>query len=178
MAGLEAPAAGRRSWSDVERTRLLQRVQPALNGLIDGSLSSLAPIFAVVMSTHRPVYAFGAGLATAIRAGISRAFSEGRCDTGEATDRGRPGTRGMIVGGGTFAGGIVHTLPFLVPAYPLALLLAVAVVACELVMLAWLRHRFFVLGFGSSLLTVTAGGLLIVAVSAGLGALVGNAAGG
>src|SRR6266540_7510136 len=94
---------------------LLQRVQPAMTGLIDGSLSTLAPIFAVALATHQPHYAFFAGLATAIGAGVSMAFSEGLSDTGEVTVRGSPFLRGSITGAGTFLGGIFHTLPFLIP---------------------------------------------------------------
>src|SRR5262245_2597208 len=99
----------------VDRTFLLQRVQPALKGLIDGSLSTLAPIFAVAIATHKPHYAFLAGLATAIGAGVSMAYSEGLSDTGEFTGRGHPVIRGLITGLGTFFGGILHTLPFLIP---------------------------------------------------------------
>src|ERR671938_925340 len=126
---------------------LLQRVQPAMTGLIDGSLSTLAPIFAVALSTHKPHYAFTAGLATAIGAGVSMAFSEGLSDTGEITGRGSPFTRGAITGAGTFVGGILHTLPFLVPHYEAALVAAVVVIALELLALAWLRWRFFRTGF-------------------------------
>src|SRR5215211_1231505 len=91
---------------------LLQRVQPAMIGLIDGSLSTLAPIFSVAIVTHKPRYAFIAGVATAIGAGISMAFSEGLSDTGEFTGRGSPLQRGAITGAGTFFGGVFHTLPF------------------------------------------------------------------
>src|SRR5580658_7579723 len=94
-----------------QRSFLLQRVQPAMTGLIDGSLSTLAPIFAVALATRQPHYAFLAGLATAIGAGISMAFSEGLSDTGELTGRGRAYRRGAITGVGTFVGGILHTLP-------------------------------------------------------------------
>src|SRR5919206_1595832 len=104
---------------------LLQRVQPALTGLIDGSLSTLAPIFAVALATHRPHYAFLAGLATSFGAGLSMAYSEGLSDTGELTGRGHPIMRGAITGVGTFVGGILHTLPFLIPHYRVALLSAV-----------------------------------------------------
>ena len=97
------------------QTFLLQRVQPALIGLIDGSLSTLAPIFAIALYTHDPHAAFIAGIATAIGAGISMAFSEGLSDTGELTGRGNPVVRGAITGVGTFIGGILHTLPFLIP---------------------------------------------------------------
>jgi VIT1/CCC1 family predicted Fe2+/Mn2+ transporter len=148
---------------------LLQRIQPAMVGLIDGSLSTLAPIFAVALATHRPHYAFFAGLATAIGAGVSMAFSEGLSDTGELTGRGNPFVRGSITGVGTFLGGVLHTLPFLIPHYHVALILAVIVVGFELVVLAWMRWRFFEVGFLRALATVTLGGVIIAAVSAALG---------
>ncbi len=148
---------------------LLQRVQPALTGLIDGSLSTIAPIFSVALYTHEPHVAFIAGTATAIAAGISMAYSEGLSDTGEFTGRGNPIARGAITGVGTFIGGILHTLPFLIPNYHAALICAAVVVACELVALAWLRWRFFETSFVGSLAYVTLAGLVIVAVSAGLG---------
>ena len=148
---------------------LLQRVQPAMTGLIDGSLSTLAPIFAVALATHKPHVAFFAGLATAIGAGVSMAFSEGLSDTGEFTGRGNPFARGSITGIGTFVGGILHTLPFLIPHYRAAILLAIAVVAFELLVLAWLRWRYFEVSFARALATVTLGGVIIAAVSAGLG---------
>ncbi|MEA2424488.1 MAG: erythrin-vacuolar iron transport family protein [Thermoleophilaceae bacterium] len=153
---------------------LLQRAQPALSGLIDGSLSSLAPIFAVALATHTPRYAFFAGLATALGAGISMSFSEGLSDTGEQTGRGTPLARGAITGFGTFLGGVLHTLPFLIPAYLTAVAVAVCVVAFELVLLAYLRHRFFRTSFLRSLGAVTLGGAIIAAISA----LLGSAAGG
>src|SRR4029079_11339909 len=105
-----------------EHQFLLQRIQPAMVGLIDGSLSTLAPIFAVALATHQPHYAFFAGLATAIGAGVSMTFSEGLSDTGELTGRGNPFVRGGITGGGTFLGGVLHTLPFLIPEYSVALI--------------------------------------------------------
>ena len=152
-----------------ENAFLLQRIQPAMVGLIDGSLSTLAPIFAVALATHRPHYAFFAGLATAIGAGVSMAFSEGLSDTGELTGRGNPFVRGSITGVGTFLGGVLHTLPFLIPHYHVALILAVIVVGFELVVLAWMRWRFFEVGFLRALATVTLGGVIIAAVSAALG---------
>jgi VIT1/CCC1 family predicted Fe2+/Mn2+ transporter len=150
---------------------LLQRVQPAMTGLIDGSLSTLAPIFAVAFATHRPLYAFFAGLATAIGAGVSMAFSEGLSDTGEETGRGSPVLRGAITGGGTCLGGIVHTLPFLIPQYVTALIVALVAIALELVALSWLRARFFDTGFARSFASVTLGGVIIVCISAVLGSL-------
>jgi VIT1/CCC1 family predicted Fe2+/Mn2+ transporter len=152
-----------------EHAFLLQRVQPAMVGLIDGSLSTLAPIFAVALATHKPHYAFFAGLATAIGAGVSMAFSEGLSDTGELTGRGNPFVRGGITGVGTFLGGILHTLPFLIPHYRVALIAAIIVVAFELVTLAFLRWRFFEDSFFRALGSVTLGGIIIAAVSAALG---------
>jgi len=153
-----------------QQTFLLQRVQPALTGLIDGSLSTIAPIFSVAVYTHDPHAAFIAGTATAIAAGISMAYSEGLSDTGELTGRGNPVKRGAITGLGTFTGGILHTLPFLIPHYRAALLFAGIVVIFELIALAWLRWRFFKTSFVSSLAYVALAGLVIGAVSATLGA--------
>ena len=164
---------GRNAAADrpVEQSFLLQLVQPALTGLIDGSLSTLAPIFAVALATHQPHYAFLAGVATAIGAGVSMAFSEGLSDSGELTGRGNPYLRGAITGAGTFAGGILHTLPFLIPHYQAALFTAIAVVAFELLILAWLRWRFFEVGFIRALASVTLGGVIIASVSAALGSV-------
>jgi hypothetical protein len=154
-----------------QRSFLLQRAQPAIAGLIDGSLSTLAPVFAVAFATHQPRYAFLAGLATAIGAGVSMAFSEGLSDTGEPTGRGHPYARGAITGAGTFLGGILHTLPFLILQYRPAVLLALAAIAFELLALAWIRRRFFGISFFGSLITVTLGGAIIATISAALGAV-------
>src|SRR6266446_2207112 len=118
-----------------EHSFLLQRVQPAMVGLIDGSLSTLAPIFSIALISHKPFYAFVAGLATSIGAGVSMAFSEGLSDTGELTGRGNPFARGSITGLGTFIGGILHSLPFLIPSYHAAVVTASVVVAFELIAL-------------------------------------------
>jgi erythrin-vacuolar iron transport family protein len=150
---------------------LLKRVQPALSGLMDGSLSTLAPIFAVVLATHHPLTAFFTGAATALGAGVSMAFSEGLSDTGDITGRGNPMLRGAITGGGTFAGGIFHTLPFLIPGYGAAMGAAITVVAGELITLAYLRHKFFQTSFARSFLAVTVGGTIIASLSAALGIL-------
>jgi erythrin-vacuolar iron transport family protein len=157
-----------------EHVFLLQRVQPAMVGLIDGSLSTLAPIFAVVLASHDTRYAFIAGLATSLGAAISMGFSEALSDTGELTGRGSPWVRGVITGGGTFLGGVLHSLPFLIPNYHAALFTAVAVVAFELMMLAYFRWRFFNDTFIRALAIVTFAGILIVAISAGLGSLLGT----
>ena len=173
MLGEFAQAAGWYRGNVSEHEFLLQRVQPAMVGLIDGSLSTLAPIFGIVFATHKPLYAFIAGLVTAIGAGVSMAFSEGLSDTGELTGRGNPFVRGSITGGGTFVGGILHTLPFLIPHYEAAVITAIVVVAFELVILAYLRARYFEDTFIRALGIVTLAGVIIAAVSAGLGSGIG-----
>jgi VIT1/CCC1 family predicted Fe2+/Mn2+ transporter len=152
-----------------EHAFLLQRVQPAMVGLIDGSLSTLAPIFGIALASHNTRYAFVAGLVTALGAAVSMGFSEGLSDTGELTGRGNPWMRGLITGGGTFLGGILHTLPFLIPHYRAAIIIAVIVVGFELITLAFLRWRFFEDSFVRALGIVTFAGIIIAAVSAGLG---------
>ena len=161
-----------------DHTFLLQRVQPAMVGLIDGSLSTLAPIFAVALASHDTRYAFIAGLATSLGAAISMGFSEALSDTGELTGRGNPVVRGSITGGGTFLGGILHSLPFLIPDYRVALSAAVAVVGLELLVLAFLRYRFFKDTFVRALAIVTFAGVIIAAVAAGLGSILGTPGGG
>src|SRR3954452_20540087 len=151
------------------RSFLLQRVQPALSGLMDGSLSTLAPIFAVALATHDPRTAFYTGLATALGAGVSMAFSEGLSDTGDLTGRGNPVVRGAITGGGTFLGGVFHTLPFLISDYHVAIVVAIIIVSVELLILAWLRWKFFDTNFIRSFVSVTIGGAIIASLSAGLG---------
>jgi erythrin-vacuolar iron transport family protein len=158
---------------EIDQSFLLQRVQPALSGLMDGSLSTLAPIFAVVLATHNPHTAFFTGLATALGAGVSMAFSEGLSDTGDLTGRGKPFLRGSITGIGTFLGGAFHTLPFLISDYHAAIVAAMIVVAVELVLLAALRARFFRTSFANSFVSVTVGGAIIASLSAALGVAAG-----
>ena len=161
-----------------QQTFLLQRVQPAMVGLIDGSLSTLAPIFAVALASHDTRYAFIAGLATSLGAAISMGFSEGLSDTGELTGRGNPIVRGTITGVGTFIGGILHSLPFLIPHYNIALFFAIAVVGFELLLLAYFRWRFFQDTFVRALGIVTFAGIVIAGISAGLGSALGSPVGG
>jgi VIT1/CCC1 family predicted Fe2+/Mn2+ transporter len=142
-----------------------------MTGLIDGSLSTLAPVFAVAFATHQPLYAFFAGLATAIGAGVSMAFSEGLSDTGDLTERGNPYLRGLITGAGTFLGGVLHTLPFLIPRYHAAMAVAFVTIAVELLALALIRWRFFGTGFVRSFVAIAIGGAIIASVSAALGTL-------
>ena len=153
---------------------LLQRVQPAMVGLIDGSLSTIAPIFAVALASHDTRYAFIAGLATSLGAAISMGFSEGLSDTGELTGRGNPVIRGTITGAGTFIGGILHSLPFLIPHYSVAVFFAIGVVGLELLLLAYFRWRFFEDTFIRALGIVTFAGIVIAGISAGLGSVLGS----
>src|SRR3954453_7097058 len=143
-----------------DHTFPLQRVQPAMVGLIDGSLSTLAPIFGIALASHNTRYAFVAGLVTALGAAVSMGFSEGLSDTGELTGRGNPWMRGLITGGGTFLGGILHTLPFLIPHYRAAIIIAVIVVGFELIPLAFLRWKFFEDSFVRALGIVTFAGII------------------
>jgi VIT1/CCC1 family predicted Fe2+/Mn2+ transporter len=140
---------------------------------MDGSLSTLAPIFAVMLATHDPHTAFFTGLATALGAGVSMAFSEGLSDTGAMTGRGTPLLRGAITGGGTFAGGVFHTLPFLISSYDAAIVAAIVVVTLELLMLAAIRAIFFETSFARSFVSVTVGGAIIAALSSLLGVAAG-----
>ncbi len=145
-----------------DRAFLLKVVQPGLAGLMDGSVSTLAPIFAAAFATQDSHIAFVVGLSAAIGAGISMAFAEALSDTGEMTGRGHPVLRGGIIGIMTFIGGIFHTLPFLVPHVQTALALAYAVVAVELIIIAYIRFYYFRSGFWYSMLQVFVGGLLVV----------------
>ncbi len=147
------------------RNFLLRVVQPGLAGLMDGSVSTLAPIFATAFATHQSFTAFLVGMASATGAGISMAFSEALSDDGELTGRGSPVIRGAITGIMTFFGGALHTLPFLVHSLQLALLLAYIVVAIELVLIATIRHRFFGTSWWLSMVQVVGGGILVFAAA-------------
>ncbi len=144
-----------------ERSFVLRVVQPGLAGLMDGSVSTLAPIFTVAFLTGKPFAAFLVGLATATGAGISMAFAEGLSDDGALTGRGNPMLRGGVTGVMTFFGGALHTLPFLLPSIHVALVAAYIVVAIELVLIAAIRHRFFGTNWGLSILQVVGGGALV-----------------
>ena len=148
---------------------VLQVVQPGLAGLMDGSVSTLAPIFASAFATQKPHTAFLVGLAAAVGAGISMGFSEGLSDDGVLTGRGSPLKRGAITGGMTFVGGIFHTLPFLLANFHLALALASAVVGVELIVIAFIRYRFFASSFLRSVVQVVVGGGLVFAAGVVIG---------
>ena len=151
-----------------ERQRLLQVVQPALIGLIDGTISTLAPIFATAYIAGSRA-ALLVGLAAALGAAISMGMSEGLSDDGTLTGRGSSLSRGLITGIATFLGGAAHTLPFLIGDVDQALKLAYAVVACELVLIAFVRKRFLRVSLTGSLVQVTVGGLVVVAVGVAVG---------
>lgn len=140
---------------------LLQVVQPALLGLMDGSISTLAPLFATAFATRNTHTALLVGLAAALGAGISMGFSEALSDTGKLTGRGNPFMRGSITGVATFIGGILHALPFLIPHLSLALTVAYMVVGVELITIALIRNRYFSLNFWLSILQVVVGGGLV-----------------
>jgi erythrin-vacuolar iron transport family protein len=150
-----------RTRDDSSRDFLLRVVQPGLAGLMDGSVSTLAPIFATAFATHSSTTTFLVGLASATGAGISMAFSEGLSDTGELTGRGSPAIRGGITGIMTFFGGSLHTLPFLISSIHIALFVAYFVVAFELVLIAAIRHRYFGTNWFISILQVVGGGALV-----------------
>ena len=146
---------------DIDRSFLLKVVQPALVGLIDGSISTLAPLFAAPFPSRSTHIAFLVGVAAAVGAAISMAFAEGLSDTGEHTGRGHPAIRGLIVGSMTFVGGILHTLPFLIPDLSAALYLAYFVVGLELIAIGYIRYHFFKLSFWLSVVQVVFGGALV-----------------
>jgi VIT1/CCC1 family predicted Fe2+/Mn2+ transporter len=151
-----------------ERAFVLRYVQPGLVGLIDGTLSTLAPIFAAALlsGSHAALFV---GLATALGAGISMAFSEGLSDTGEQTGRGTALARGLITGAMTTFGGAFHSLPFLISHVHTALAVAGVVVAIELLTISLIRKRFMDVALRTSLLQVALGGALIVAAGVLLG---------
>ena len=153
-----------RGWREADdRQRLLQVVQPGLVGLIDGTISTLAPIFAAAYLAGSRA-ALLVGLAAAFGAAISMGLSEGLSDDGTLTGRGSSLTRGLITGGATFAGGSMHALPFLINDVGTALAIAYAVVACELVAIAWVRKRYLDVSLHQSLIQVTMGGMIVAAV--------------
>jgi len=169
---MNAPAAAFRTrWRAAdERQRLLQVVQPSLIGLIDGTISTLAPIFAAAFLAGSRA-ALLVGLASALGAAISMGLSEGLSDDGSVTGRGSSLSRGVITGGATFLGGTFHALPFLIGDVTTALAVAYVVVAVELVAIALVRKHFMHVALRVSLVQVTLGGILVSVV----GVLVGHA---
>jgi rubrerythrin len=149
---------------------LLQIVQPGLAGLMDGSVSTLAPVFAAAFATHATHAAFLVGLAASLGAGISMGFAEALSDDGTLTGRGHPLLRGVICGFMTALGGIGHTLPFLTSRFTLAVAIAIGVVIVELGVITWVRHRFMETPTLSAALQVALGGAIVF----GTGILIGT----
>lgn len=158
------------STPDEQRAFILSVIQPGLAGLMDGSISSLAPLFAAAFATRESHTAFLVGLATAIGAGISMAFSEGLSDDGKLSGRGSPILRGTVCGLMTFLGALGHTLPFLIPAFLTASLIAAAVVIVELLLIAWIRNRYMDTPLAAATFQVVVGGVIVFAA----GILIGN----
>jgi VIT1/CCC1 family predicted Fe2+/Mn2+ transporter len=166
ISDVQTALAGWRSASD--RDRLLQVVQPGLIGLIDGTISTLAPIFAsaYVAGSHAALLV---GFAAALGAAISMGMSEALSDDGALTGRGGALQRGTITGVATFVGGSLHALPFLISDVHRALTVAYVVVSCELIVIALVRKRYLKVSLTSSLVQVTLGGILVAAVGVAVG---------
>lgn len=152
------------------RTIVLQFIQPGLAGLMDGSVSTLAPLFAAAFATHKSWDAFLVGLAASIGAGISMAFAEALSDDGSLTGRGRPMVRGAVTGVMTTAGGLGHTLPYLIADFRLATTVAVFVVAIELGVISWVRQHYMETPLLRAAMQVVLGGVLVFLA----GILIGN----
>ena len=149
---------------------VLQIVQPGLAGLMDGSVSTLAPVFAAAFATRNSWTAFAVGLAASVGAGISMGFAEALSDDGSLTGRGHPWLRGLVCGLMTTVGGIGHTLPFLLPAFNLATTVAVVVVLAELATITWVRNRYMETPVFSAAVQVGLGGMLVFVT----GVVIGN----
>ncbi|HXW26904.1 MAG TPA: ferritin family protein [Xanthobacteraceae bacterium] len=143
------------------RMFMLQYVQPGLAGLMDGSVSTLAPLFAAAFATHRPWDAFLVGMAASVGAGISMGFAEALSDDGSLTGRGAPVLRGGVCGLMTAIGGLGHTLPYLVPDFWIATTISIIVVAVELTVISWIRWRYMDTSFLAAGFQVMVGGALV-----------------
>ena len=155
--------------SHEHRLFVLQKVQPALLGLMDGSVSTLAPLFATAELTQSSHSAFFVGMAAAVGAGISMGLAEALSDDGTVTNRGTPILRGVITGAATILGGMLHTLPFLLINLTLALNISYSVVALELIAIAYIRYRFMRSSLVSTILQVIVGGGIVFAIGIWLG---------
>jgi rubrerythrin len=144
-----------------QRLFVLQVIQPGLAGLMDGSVSTLAPLFAAAFATRNPKDAFLVGLAASLGAGISMGFAEALSDDGSLTGRGRPWTRGLVCGLMTALGGLGHTLPYLIPHFNIATTIAVAVVLLELGAISSIRHSYMDTPLTSAVFQVVVGGVLV-----------------
>ncbi len=148
---------------------VIQKVQPALLGLMDGSVSTLAPIFATAGLTGQPIKAFYVGLAASLGAGISMGLAEALSDDGKVTGRGNPIVRGAITAFATSLGGMLHTLPFLIANLKSALHLAYIIVICELLAIAFIRYKFMKTPLYATILQVIVGGGIVFIVGIWLG---------
>jgi rubrerythrin len=159
----ETMAGGEMEREEQAQRRLfvLQIVQPGLVGLMDGSVSTLAPIFAAALATKMSWTAFLVGLAASVGAGISMGFAEALSDDGSLTGRGHPWLRGLVCGAMTTLGGIGHTLPFLIPKFTVAMTVAIVVVVCELGVITWVRHRYMDSPALTAALQIIVGGALV-----------------
>ena len=157
------PSARAKEDETARRMFVLQYVQPGLAGLMDGSVSTLAPLFAAAFATHRPWETFLVGLAASVGAGISMGFAEALSDDGSLTGRGAPVVRGGVCGVMTAIGGLGHTLPYLIPNFWTATIVAIAVVAVELAAISYIRHRFMDTPFLAATFQVVLGGVLVFA---------------
>jgi len=165
------PSARDKEDETARRMFVLQYVQPGLAGLMDGSVSTLAPLFAAAFATHSTWETFLVGLAASVGAGISMGFAEALSDDGELTGRGHPWLRGAITGLMTTLGGIGHTLPYLIGNFTTATTLAIVVVLVELWAIAWIRSRYMDTKFLRAAFEVVVGGLIVFAA----GILIGSA---
>jgi rubrerythrin len=154
---------GARAKEDVTSKRMfmLQYVQPGLAGLMDGSVSTLAPLFAAAFATHNTWATFLVGMAASVGAGISMAFAEALSDDGSLTGRGSPVIRGLVTGGMTAIGGLGHTLPYLIPDFLTATIVSIAVVAVELTVISWIRTKYMDTPFLQAAFQVVVGGVLV-----------------
>lgn len=157
--------------SEPEAAFVLQKVQPALLGLMDGSVSTLAPLFAAAGLTHKPMQAFYVGLAASVGAGISMGLAEALSDDGTVTGRGSPVLRGAITGLATTVGGMLHTFPFLIGSLNVALKVAYGVVIAELIGIAFIRYRFMKSPLGQTVVQVIIGGAIVFFIGLWLGKL-------
>ena len=155
------PSARAKEDETARRMFVLQYVQPGLAGLMDGSVSTLAPLFAAAFATHNTWETFLVGLAASVGAGISMGFAEALSDDGSLTGRGAPVVRGVVCGVMTALGGLGHTLPYLIPNFWTATALAVAVVIVELTAISYIRHRFMDTPFLQATFQVVVGGVLV-----------------
>lgn len=154
-----------------DQSFILQKIQPALLGLMDGSVSTLAPIFATAGLTGKPMDAFFVGLAASVGAGISMGLAEALSDDGVVSGRGKPISRGVITGAATILGGMLHTLPFLNKDLHTALMMAYVVVLIELIAIAFIKYRYMRSPLAQTVMQVVVGGAVVFGVGVWLGRL-------